>query len=147
MSEVWQTVRWLHTLAMAFFVGGQLLLAVAVVPAERGAPDRVRLRAIARRFGYGTLAAIAVLLVTGSAMATHFDLWADGTMQVKLALVAVVAVLVVWHIRCPTMHVPGRRGFRDLTGDRLAGACTGPPLRMRPGALRIAGDGEGAAPR
>ncbi len=47
---------------MAFFVGGKLLLAVAVVPAERSAPERERLRAIARRYGYGSLVAILVLL-------------------------------------------------------------------------------------
>jgi uncharacterized membrane protein len=104
VDDLWQAVRWLHVLAMAFFVGGQLLLAVAVVPVERSAPDRDRLRAIARRFGYGTLVAIAVLLASGSAMASHFDLWGDGTLQFKLALVALVAVLVVWHIRRPTMH-------------------------------------------
>jgi uncharacterized membrane protein len=104
MGELWPAVRWLHVLAMAFFVGGQLLLAVAVVPVERRAPDRERLRAIARRFGYGTLVAIAVLLATGSAMAWHFHLWADGTLQLKLSLVALVVVLVVWHMRRPTMH-------------------------------------------
>jgi uncharacterized membrane protein len=103
VDELWQAVRWLHVLAMAFFVGGQPLLAVAVVPVERSAPDRDRLRAIARRFGYGTLA-IAVLLATGSAMASHFELWGDGTLQIKLALVALVAVLVVWHMRRPAMH-------------------------------------------
>ncbi len=91
-------------LAMAFFVGGQLVLAVAVVPAERGAPDRARLRAVARRFGYGTLVAVAVLLATGSAMASHFQLWSDGILQLKLSLVALVAVLLVWHMRRPTMH-------------------------------------------
>jgi uncharacterized membrane protein len=104
MDDLWLAVRWLHVLAMAFFVGGQLLLAIAVVPVERHAPDRERLRAIARRFGYGTLVAIGVLLATGSAMASHFGLWADGTLQLKLALVALVAVLVVWHMRRPTMH-------------------------------------------
>src|SRR5215211_1139178 len=72
VDEIWQAVRWLHVLAMAFFVGGPLLLAVAVVPVERSAPDRERLRPIARRFGYGTLLAIAVLLPSGSAMASHF---------------------------------------------------------------------------
>jgi hypothetical protein len=48
---------------------------------------------------------IAVLVATGSAMASHFHLWSDGTLQVKLVLVALVAVLVVWHMRRPTMHV------------------------------------------
>jgi uncharacterized membrane protein len=104
MDDLWLAVRWLHVLAMAFFVGGQLLLAVAVVPVERHAPDRERLRAIARRFGYGTLVAIGVLLCTGGAMASHFRLWADDTLQLKLALVALVAALVVWHMRRPTMH-------------------------------------------
>ena len=97
-------VRWLHVVAMAFFVGGQLMLAAVVVPVERAAPDRERLRAIARRFGYGTLVAIAVLIATGVAMASHYGLWSDGTLHVKLALVAVVALLVVWHMRRPSMH-------------------------------------------
>ncbi|HEY2637474.1 MAG TPA: hypothetical protein VGI54_08820 [Solirubrobacteraceae bacterium] len=105
MSVLWPAIRWLHVMAMAFFVGGQLLLAFAVVPVERRAPDRTRLRAIARRFGYGTLVAIAVLLVTGSAMAGHYHLWSDGTLHLKLALVAVTAVLVAWHMRRPEMHV------------------------------------------
>ena len=98
-------VHWLHVLAMAFFVGGQMFLAAAVVPVERAAPDRDRLRAIARRFGYGTLVAIGVLLVTGSIMASHEDKWDDTTLQVKLGLVALTAVLVVWHMRRPAQHV------------------------------------------
>ena len=105
MDDLWQAIRWLHVLAMAFFVGGQLLLAVAVVPVERRYPDRERLRAIARRFGWGTLVAIGLLLATGSAMASHEHLWSNETLQIKLACVALVAVLVVWHMRRPTMHV------------------------------------------
>jgi uncharacterized membrane protein len=104
MSHVWFIIRWLHILAMTFFVGGQLFLAAVVVPVERRVPDRERLRAIARRFGYGTLAALGVLLVTGSAMASHVHLWGDTTFQVKLALVVAIAVLVVWHMRRPTLH-------------------------------------------
>jgi uncharacterized membrane protein len=104
VDDLWLAIRWLHVVAMAFFVGGQLFLAAMVVPVERRAPDRERLRAIARRFGYGTLVAIGVLLATGAAMASHFDLWGSGTLQVKLGLVALVAVLVVWHMRRPAMH-------------------------------------------
>src|SRR5262245_34178711 len=104
MDDLWLAVRWLHVLAMAFFVGGQMLLAFVVVPVLRGAPDRTPLRAAARRFGVGTLIAIAVLLATGSAMASHYQLWSGGTLQLKLGLVAVVAVLIVWHMRRPTMH-------------------------------------------
>ena len=47
MTNLWQGVSYVHLLAMAFFVGGQLLVAVAVVPVERRNPDPDRLRAIA----------------------------------------------------------------------------------------------------
>ena len=97
-------VRYLHLLAMAFFVGGQLFLVAAVVPTLRGDDDRERLRAIARRFGWGTLAAIAVLIATGIPLATRFHQWDSGTLHLKLALVAVVASLIVWHMRRPQMH-------------------------------------------
>ena len=102
---MWDAILWLHLVAMAFFVGGQLFLAVAVVPVERRAPDRERLRAVARRFGWGSLVALAVLLATGTAMASHDDRWGDGTLQVKLGLVAATAGLVVWHMRRPQNHV------------------------------------------
>ena len=32
MSHIWLGVLWLHVIAMPFFVGGQMLLAVAVLP-------------------------------------------------------------------------------------------------------------------
>jgi uncharacterized membrane protein len=103
---MWEAVRWLHLLAMAFFVGGQLVLAAAVVPAFRSAEgrDREPLRAIAWRFGQGTLVAIAVLVVTGAAMASHFGDWDSSTLQVKLGLVVLAGVLVGLHIRRPTNH-------------------------------------------
>jgi uncharacterized membrane protein len=97
-------VRVLHLLAMAFFVGGQLFLVAAVLPSLRGDADRERLRAVARRFGWGTLVAIAVLVATGVVLASRYDRWDDRALQVKLALVAVVTVLVAWHIRRPRAH-------------------------------------------
>src|SRR5215212_5023868 len=99
MDELWLAVRWLHLLAMAFFVGGQLFLAAVVVPVERRAADPQRLRAVARRFGYGTVFALAVLLATGAAMASHYNRWSEGALQLKLALVALVAGLLMWHTR------------------------------------------------
>lgn len=101
---LWDLVRWLHLLAMAFFVGGQLVLVAAIVPAFRGEADRGRLRAIARRFGAGSLVALGVLVVTGSALAGELDRWGDGVLHAKLALVAVAAGLVVWHARRPGRH-------------------------------------------
>ena len=103
---MWEAIRWLHLLAMAFFVGGQIVLAAAVVPAFRRAEgrDREPLRAIARRFGQGTLVAIAVLIATGAAMASHFQDWDSSTLQIKLGLVVLVGVLVGAHLRRPTNH-------------------------------------------
>jgi uncharacterized membrane protein len=100
----WELVRWLHLLAMAFFVGGQLVLAAAVVPAFRGVGERDALRSIARRFGAGSLIALAVLIATGAAMAGHYDKWGSGTLHAKLALVVVAGLLVLWHMRRPRQH-------------------------------------------
>ena len=104
MSALWTGVLWLHLLAMAFFVGGQLFLAAVVVPALRGEQTRPALRAVARRFGAGTLAAIGVLIVTGAALASHAHLWGDSTLHAKLALVVLVAALVLWHMHRPDLH-------------------------------------------
>ncbi len=100
----WNGILWLHLLAMAFFVGGQLMLAAIVVPVLRGREDRVLLRAAARRFGIGTLIAVGVLVITGAAMATHDHLWRDSTLQVKLGLVVLVAILIGAHMRRPEWH-------------------------------------------
>ena len=96
-------LNYLHLLAMAFFVGGQLMLAAVVVPVARGG-DREALRAIARRFGYGTLAALGVLIATGGAMAGRDGHWDDGTLHVKLALVLLAGLLVLGHMRRPQRH-------------------------------------------
>jgi uncharacterized membrane protein len=103
-ADLWQGVLYLHLLAMAFFVGGQLLLAAAVVPVERANPDPQRMRAIARRFGLGSLVALVVLLASGTAMASHYGLWDSGALQAKLGLVALVIALTVLHLRFPRAH-------------------------------------------
>jgi uncharacterized membrane protein len=99
----WLAVRWLHVLAMALFVGGQLVLVAAVIPVLRGG-DREALRAIARRFGWASLGAIAVLVATGSALASHEMRWDSGTLHVKLALVVATGLAIVWHMRRPGTH-------------------------------------------
>ena len=93
--------RYLHLLAMALFVGGQLVLVLAVVPGLRGR-DREGLRAVARRFGWASLGALLVLVVSGASMAD--GRWDDGTLQAKLGLVVLVSVLIVWHLRAATAH-------------------------------------------
>jgi hypothetical protein len=94
----------LHLLAMAFFVGGQLMLAITVVPVERGDTDRTRLRAIARRFAWGTLVAVAALVLTGAVLAAGAGHWGPSTLHLKLGLVALVAALIVWHMRRPALR-------------------------------------------
>jgi phosphatidylserine synthase len=101
----WNGVLWLHLLGMAFFVGGQLMLAAVVVPVLRGLDDRAPLRAAARRYGIGTVIAFGALIVTGAALASHEHKWSDSALQVKLGLVALVAVLIGAHLRRPEWHV------------------------------------------
>jgi uncharacterized membrane protein len=96
-------IRYLHLLAMGVFVGGQLVLAACVVPALRER-DREGLRAVARRFGWATLAALAVLILTGAAMASDYHRWGDATLHFKLALVVLVAALILAHLRFGSAH-------------------------------------------
>ncbi|HEY7629991.1 MAG TPA: hypothetical protein VH817_04785 [Thermoleophilaceae bacterium] len=100
----WHLIRWLHLIAMAFFVGGQLMLAAVVVPVVRGTGDREAIRAVARRFGVGSAVAILVLVVTGALMASHFHRWGDSDLQIKLTLVVIVGLLIGWHTRKPELH-------------------------------------------
>jgi hypothetical protein len=47
---------------------------------------------------------VGVLFITGAAMASHLHKWSHSTLQVKLGLVALVAVLIVGHMRRPDWH-------------------------------------------
>lgn len=85
---------------MAFFVGGQVMLAAVVVPVLRS--DRDRMLSAARRFGVGTGVAFAVLILTGAAMASHLHKWQDSTLQVKLGFVVLVVLLIGAHARLPS---------------------------------------------
>lgn len=105
--DFWQAVLYLHLLAMAFLVGGQLVFGIAVVPvlrSEEADPARERMRGIARRFGYGSLVALGVLVATGWEMASHYDLWSSSTLQWKLGLVASVVALTLLHLRWPKLY-------------------------------------------
>lgn len=104
MSGFWQAILYLHLLAMAFFVGGQLVFGLAVVPILRQDEDRTRMRSIARRFGYGSLAALGVLLITGWGLASHYDLFGSSTLQWKLALVGALIALTLVHLRFGNAH-------------------------------------------
>ncbi len=101
----WDGVLWLHLLGMAFFVGGQMMLGGVVVPVLRGSENREALLAAAKRFGIGTGIAFVVLIVSGAALASHEHKWSDSTLQVKMGLVALVAILIGAHMRRPQSHV------------------------------------------
>ena len=100
--DAWTFIRFLHVVALAFFVGGQLMLVIAVVPAVRRHGDEAAMRAVARRFGIGSLVAIVTLVATGAAMASHFARWEDDVLRAKLALVVLIGVLIGLHVVAPT---------------------------------------------
>lgn len=104
MSIFWLGVLYLHLLAMATFVGGQVLLAAAVVPVKRRSPDPEWMRSIARRFGVVSAGALVILLGTGAMMASEYGLWDTGKLQLKLGLIAAVLVLTALHVRHPRAH-------------------------------------------
>jgi uncharacterized membrane protein len=97
----WEFVRFLHLAGMAFFVGGQLMLVAVVTPAVRRHGTDETMRAAARRFGIGSAVALAVIVATGAALASHFDRWDDPTLQAKLALLVLVFVLIGLHVVTP----------------------------------------------
>jgi putative copper export protein len=96
----WTLVRFLHLLAIAFFVGGQLMLVSVVTPALRG-QDRALMREAAKRFGIGSAVALAVIIATGAALASHLHRWSDGTLHAKIGLLVGVFVLTGLHTRTP----------------------------------------------
>jgi uncharacterized membrane protein len=99
----WDVVLWIHLLAMAFFIGGQLFLGIAVVPVFRAqggsdGPAHDWMVPIARRFGWASLVALAVALVTGAAMASDQNLWQETALNIKMTLVVIAIVLVCLHV-------------------------------------------------
>lgn len=98
--DTWTVVRFLHLMAIAFFVGGQLMLATVVTPALRG-QDPALMRTAAKRFGIGSAVALAVIIATGAAMASHFHRWGDSTLHWKIGLLVVVFILTGLHTKTP----------------------------------------------
>jgi len=96
VSTGWQIVLFVHLVAMAFFLGGQLLVAISVPALRR---DRDLLRAVARRFGWGSLVALLALAASGAALASHEHRWGSSTLQLKVGLAALLGALVVAHLR------------------------------------------------
>ena len=98
--DSWAVVLFLHLLGIAFFVGGQLMLAIVVVPALRG-QDEALMRGAAKRFGIASVVALAVIVATGIAMASHYHLWDNSALQAKVGLLVLVLVLTALHTVTP----------------------------------------------
>jgi uncharacterized membrane protein len=104
-------VLWLHILAATLFIGPQVFLAVAGVPAARTIEDagqRGRVtRVMTARFGWLGGGSLAILLITGIINYFHArDLgYIDNdlfpryfiALQIKLTLVAIVVILTLLH--------------------------------------------------
>ncbi len=91
-------MRWLHLVAMALFLGGQLMMAAVVAPVMRG---DARMRVIARNFGMATVGAIALAVLTGMSLASQYGRWDDPNLHAKLGLLVVVGMIIVAHTRRP----------------------------------------------
>lgn len=89
----------LHLVAMAFFLGGQLMLAAVVVPVVRGDGDPAAMKAVARRYGIGSAVAILVLIISGVVMAAHYNLWSTPEFHLKMGLFIAVLVALGLHIK------------------------------------------------
>ncbi len=74
-------------------------------PAIRKRVDEQTMRLIARRFGIGSVAALAVAVATGVAMASHFSLWHSDILRFKLVVFVLVAVLLALHVLTPSSRV------------------------------------------
>lgn len=96
----WAFLRFLHLISMAFFVGGQLMLALVVTPALRGQEPGL-MRTAAKRFGIGSAVALLVIIGTGIAMAGYFHDWGRAVLHWKIALLIVVFALTGLHTRVP----------------------------------------------
>jgi uncharacterized membrane protein len=115
----WTLVRFLHLLSAAIWVGGQaaIFIAVPVIRAHAEEPGAI-LGTIGRRFGALAGPALLILLVTGMAQASHFQLWDASEVRGKLGIFAVVFVLT---------------GVHGILGARIAqaGVGTGDVERLR----------------
>jgi uncharacterized membrane protein len=100
---------WIHILAATIWVGPQVFLFIAAIPAIRtieDAQERSRvMRVLTRRFGYLAWGAMAVLVLTGISNMYQQDLDIDQLFdlnwgiifQVKMTLVILTVVLTAVH--------------------------------------------------
>lgn len=94
--DFWDVLLTIHLLAMAFFVGGQLVLATVLVPVLKGKPE---MKLAARRFGHASGVALLLSILTGAYLATHYKEWGDTILQVKIATLIVLFGVMAYHMQ------------------------------------------------
>lgn len=94
--DFWGVLRAIHLLAMAFFVGGQLVLATVLVPILKGKPE---MRLVARRFLHVSGIALILLILTGVYLAGHENQWDNPTLWVKIGFLVAVFALIGYHVK------------------------------------------------
>jgi putative copper export protein len=92
----WDVLIAIHLLAMAFFVGGQLVLATVLVPVLKGKPE---MKETAKRFGMTSGVALIVIILTGIYLAQHDHDWSNGNLWAKIILLVVLLGLLGYHIK------------------------------------------------
>jgi hypothetical protein len=80
--------RFLHIVALVYSVGGQLMLVVA--EARQSAGMRTPCGGSRSASASAARVALAVLIGTGAAMASHLSLWSSPTLHAKLGLLVLV---------------------------------------------------------
>lgn len=127
MTEwLWTTVRWIHLVAMAFWLGGQLFLIFVVRPILRRELDRPQqttlTAALGRRFSPLAWTSLGILVITGWLTGEHRGVvWSSllaphstygQILAAKIALVGLLLLLTPVHSR--------------LFGPRLAALAQSP---------------------
>lgn len=110
------TLRWIHLVAAAVWLGGMVTLAVLVGALRRAGAERTIIVAAARAFARVSWVALAVAIATGLAQVHVLVLpWTYRALQVKVTLVAVTAVVALVHVRFARRLGPRGRGALEAT--------------------------------
>ena len=102
-------VYYLHVLGATVWVGGLITLGALVPAVRRATDDREVLRSMARRFGVISWTALGLQVATGLWMAMDRFPWST-TLNWKIGLVLVSALLAAWHTTMAREQSPAVRG-------------------------------------
>jgi putative copper export protein len=100
---------YVHLIAATVWVGGLIVMAGLVPTIRANTGDRAVIQAVARRFGLISWTALAVLVLTGTAMVViGFNL--STALTTKIGLVLISASLAAWHTVSASNQAPRTRG-------------------------------------